>query len=90
MFEEDGDWYIDHWEVCPFYNASTENSADLSNECVARRQADAIEQYLYTNKYGTWGISIGQLETSGEYETQHKWRLDRIKWCLEKLVKDDE
>ena len=88
MFEEDGDWYVDHWEVCPFYSAKNETNADLMNECVARRQADAIEDWLNANQSGLWCV-FSRKEKPIKYNL-HQWRIDRIKWAINEIIKNDE
>ena len=51
-----------------------------------RRQLDAIEDWLYRNReilmIGSWHKFAEPLQTG---QSQHQWRLDRIKWCLGKL-----
>jgi hypothetical protein len=90
----------DDVERCdPFYTAPNNSESCKAKECAARRQADAIEEWLYlqsepkpTNNY--WDISAQevachQLETNID-NNRHQWRLDRIKWCLEQLGEADE
>jgi hypothetical protein len=58
-----------------------------------RRQADAIENWLVklnkeeTNWNGLtlWGAS--RVKTNNRPLKMHQWRLDRIKWCVQELIK---
>ena len=56
-----------------------------------RRQAYAIEDWLALN--GIWRKSFKAVHVDMKI-SGHQWRLDRIKWCLEKLsnraIKDAE
>ena len=45
-----------------------------------RRQADAIEDWLMFEYSGMWCSGVTTLGN-------HQWRLDRIKWCIEELIK---
>lgn len=68
-----------------------------SDECVnpffdciyGRRQADAIENWLYDFKYELWADKACEAVTLVNVKCLHKWRLDRIKWCLKELIKND-
>lgn len=64
----------------------------FANTIVGRRQADVIETYLAFNESTLWHHSKSGIESTAEschkqFTTHHKWRLDRIKWCLEQLTK---
>ena len=54
-----------------------------------RRQADAIEDWLWERylKIHTEGDLWGESINIEQESTKHQWRLDRIKWCLEELIK---
>ena len=56
-----------------------------------RRQADALEDWL-CSKYELIPDSVWEI--SSKYasltSTRHQWRLDRIKWCMNQLEKEDE
>ena len=56
-----------------------------------RRQADAIEDYLICKKGSLiWAVSQNakaNMCQDKDLNSNHKWRLDRIKWCLEELIK---
>ena len=60
-----------------------------------RRQADALEDWLkdrsvYEDNHGgfqIWEKSKIELPRPAG-KSQHQWRLDRIKWCLEQLCED--
>ena len=50
-------------------------------------QAHAIEDYLYKNKHDLWThLSSGKSSPA----SQHQWRLNKIRWCLEELGEADE
>ena len=53
-----------------------------------RRQADALEDWLSTNKNEYWTESV--LHIDDGRGRLHQWRLDRIKWCFEQLEKDND
>ena len=51
-----------------------------------RRQADAIEDWLWNNEIRLWGDSA--FEVAGKRTMpQHQWRLNRIKWCIQESLK---
>jgi hypothetical protein len=52
-----------------------------------RRQADAIEDWLVKNNKLLWRNSMSCF--GFDDRPKHQWRLDRIKWCLEKLGEDN-
>ena len=56
-----------------------------------RRQADAIEDYLMLKKGSLiWAASqnaTANMCQDKDLNSNHKWRLDRIKWCLNELSK---
>ena len=64
--------------VDPFYSGD-----NTHRECLSRRQSDAIEDWLYKNRYKIWSNSMA--DEDFDSPTQHQWRLDRIKWCLQEL-----
>jgi len=74
--------YCGNWErVEPFYSGN-----DSSRECIARRQLDALEDWLVVQQTDLW------IESANEYDcrfdiSNHQWRLDRIKWCLQEIEK---
>lgn len=49
----------------------------------SRRQADALEDWLYYNIYDLWTQSMAIKQQSDNF---HQWRLDRIKYCFEQLA----
>ena len=70
--------------VDPFYTGD-----DAHRECHARRQADAIEDWLWFNQNRIYANSYHAIdEPVDEKVSHHKWRLDRIKWCLQELSND--
>ena len=52
-----------------------------------RRQADAIENYLVLEHYGLWFASKQIENNKTPVLPRRKWRLDRIKWCIQELIK---
>lgn len=57
-----------------------------------RRQADAIEDWLYSltrynNNYKGLQLWEASIEKVSGSENRHQFRLDRIKWCIEQLIK---
>ena len=78
---------IMHSEVCGITSDTLE----------ARRQADAVEDYLSINEKKFWsdstlfaGGSIVDYDGNQTNYTSRQWRLDRIVWCLNKLAEDKE
>lgn len=64
------------WWVCEPFSDSLEG----------RRQADAIEDWLRSPRMSHyWDKSGSQL--FDHKDNHHQWRLDRIKWCIEELIK---
>ena len=59
----------------------------FSDTLNGRRQADAIEDYLRDNCRQEWHKDVFNNPPIAPY---HQWRLDRIKWCLEKLTEDEK
>ena len=71
-----------------FYNRSFENETKLdpfSDTLEGRRQADAIEDWLSTRQSGLW--CVFSRKDNPLLDNLHKWRLDRIKWCIQELIK---
>lgn len=60
----------------------------FSDTLEGRRQADAIEDWLSRTENKLWfeDSLYAHKETD---TTQHQWRLDRIKWCLDNLRGND-
>lgn len=86
--QDRGDWivvnvikgsYSAYEEIAPFYDGDS-----VYLECLARRQADAIEDWLNRNQTELWVKSFAK--TNFQFSA-NQWRLDRIKWCLEELCK---
>jgi len=65
-------------KVDPFYCG-----CELIDECIARRQADAIEDYFeqHPEIWELWN-SFPRPYVYDVGESMHEWRLDRIRWCL--------
>jgi len=53
----------------------------FSDTLEGRRQADALEDWLFMNGFYSEFQNNLSMEPS-----LHKWRLDRIKWCFEQLA----
>lgn len=70
----------EHWRLIQFTNDTLEG----------RRQADAIEDWLYINAMVTWFESVKYQGKRLTNKTLHQSRIDRIKWCLEQLIKTEE
>jgi hypothetical protein len=69
-------------------NASHERSQRVelfSDTLEGRRQADAIEDWLYGKYFDLWDDS--RMECIEDPGKRHQWRLGCIKWCLEELSK---
>lgn len=73
------DKYEGQYKINKLTNKSWYVVEPFSDTLEGRRQADAIEQYLYDHRYNLWSRSLGDESNA---TTQHQWRLDRIKWCL--------
>ena len=76
---------INHWTSVDIFADTLEG----------RRQADAIEDWLRTGDVSVNVVWLSS-EWNSEYKHEpgtidsHRWRLDRIKWCLEQLIKTEE
>jgi hypothetical protein len=68
--------------VDPFYSGD-----NTHRECIARRQADAIEDWLKEFEGKLWGSSYSSTIFDSVITKNHQWRLNRIKYCLEELSK---
>ena len=53
-----------------------------------RRQADALEDWLAQEHGKLWGKSADYVGFKFHWH-YHQWRLDRIKWCFQRLEKHD-
>ncbi len=53
-----------------------------------RRQLDALEDWLIKNQLKLWDRARYNVTQLQSYNSQHRERLDRIKWCYDQLVKD--
>lgn len=64
----------------------------FDDDLEGRRQADAIEDWIGENQHSLWHLSefdvCEQYENSRESVSNRQWRLDRIKFCIEKLAED--
>ena len=70
-------------------NGKMQKVSPFSDTIEGRRQADAIEDWLNNKQPCLWqsiGLKDAELYMKDGYVTSaHKWRLDRIRWCLEQL-----
>ena len=64
----------------PFYAGK-----DTERECHARRQEDAIEDWLINNQRELWHKTCVNNPIA---TPMYQWRLDRIKWCISELCKE--
>lgn len=74
----------------PDWHSETGNRAEkcepFADTLEGRKQSDAIEDWLYSVHEDLWEQSHLIVELPF---ISFKWRLDRIKWCLEQL-RDEE
>ena len=72
--------------VDPFYQGNP------IKECHARRQADALEDWLAVTQAkdhrDLWERSKWEVNRPYTFPT-HQWRLDRIRFCFERLEQND-
>lgn len=96
--DERGEWIVLNvingkytaYEDCdPFYSGD-----HVYRECLSRRQADALEDWLTLNHYPLWNRSELDAESpekpyseNGAFWYQH--RRNKLKWCFEQLEKDN-
>jgi len=91
--------YADDWEEITDFKDSVillkvktgirrEECNPFADTLEGRRQADALENWLSTNKNEYWTESV--LHIDDGRGRLHQWRLDRIKWCFEQLEKDND
>jgi len=71
-----------------WYVSETDNMYEIVNLFIdtleSRKQADAIEDYLWDKETILWRISMDMVDLRSN---NNQWRLDRIEWCLEELIK---
>lgn len=72
-----------NWPSVSGYRYVTVNP--FVNAMDSREQADAIEDYLRDNERELWHKTVVNNPIS---TPSYKWRLDRIKWCIEELIND--
>lgn len=71
-------------EIDPYYTGD-----DLDRECIARRQQDVIEEFLYSEHYELWTSAPLCLPEIVVPNTVRHRRIDCIKYCLNELTKLD-
>ena len=49
-----------------------------------RRQADAVEDWLWEFHIDMWMDASARVQRP---PNKHQWRLDRIRWCVQELIK---
>lgn len=79
-----GDKLVCRLEIDPYYTGE-----DLERECIARRQLDVLEEFLYSEHYELWTGSPFCLPEIVVPDTKRQWRIDRIKYCLTELTAVD-
>ena len=91
--------YHDRWfwqeqdpsKMTPYLQNPYQRCNPFADTLEGRRQADAIEDWFRTptnDKANSIWRSSGY-EAFDHNDKHHQWRLDRIKWCVEQLEKDD-
>ena len=86
--------YHDRWfwqeqdpsKMTPYLQNPYQRCNPFADTLESRRQADAIETYLNQSRVLLWANSAGVPKESIHL---HEWRLNRIKWSVEQLEKDD-
>ena len=81
---EDSAIYVQFRKPDPFDDSCQQKVNPFADTLEGRRQADAIEDWLSINHSLNWHKSRSEVLVI-DYKTCHKWRLDRIKWCLDNL-----
>lgn len=66
--------------IDPFYSGD-----DLRHECIARRQLDALENYLYREQYDLFIHSAKNVQEPEDEISYHKFRKLQISYCLNLL-----
>ena len=51
-----------------------------------RKQADAVEDWLNKEHTSLW-LSAYRKVNKNLCDNKHDWRLDRIKWCVQELIR---
>ena len=68
--------------IDPYYSGD-----NTHRECISRRQADAVEDWLFNRYKELWTESV--LHCGDGRKDLHLWRLDRIKWCIQELINEE-
>jgi len=58
----------------------------FADTLIGRRQADAIEDWLVDSPNYLLYLK-DSVNTVNSNKNHHQWRLDRIKWCIQELIK---
>ena len=87
-----GDYKTDNNNYVCWRDPEIDNTMEavkpFSDTLEGRRQADAIEDWLRINKpFSIWKESGYHCFINKEKGGNYQWRLDRIKWCLQELIK---
>ncbi len=72
-------------EIDPYYIGD-----DLERECIARRQLDVLEEFLYSEHYELWTGSVLCLPEIVVPNNPRQWIIDRIKYCMTQLAQNEE
>jgi hypothetical protein len=70
--------------------ALREKCDPYADTLAGRRQADALEDWLYDYNEDLWEESVHIPDRHKLKCTLHQWRLECIKWCFEQLEAFDE
>ena len=85
--ERQGD--IDKRQICYYRNKEFIKiiAEPFSDTLEGRRQADAIEDYLKKNNPYMFFQDANWHNPCAYFESSHKYRLAKIKWCIKELIK---
>lgn len=67
-------------DIDPYFSGD-----DMRRECMARRQLDVLEQYLYKEQYDLFIHSAQKVKEPKEEINYHEFRTLQIKYCLDLL-----
>ena len=66
------------------------NCKPFTDTLEGRRQADAAEDWLWFNENILYSKSFHAIDEPINAETtHHQWRLDRIKWAINEIIKNE-
>ena len=76
--------------IAPEIDHITDMCNPFADTLEGRRQADSIEDWLGNKRDDLWFSFFSDkelYEKKGFVTSGHKWRLDRIKYCIQQLIK---